>query len=163
MEPTSSSVGLTIIAILYLSIGGMSVAGSIYLSRLIFSARAEQIFFGLFLVAIAGFYLAFTAHFGEDEAWRLEAIAVAVFSIFGVLGTRISFFLISGYVLHGTWDMIHEYNMFIGNDQLGSLKITSVPLAYGYFCLAYDFIIAIYFYSRREDWSGAWAEIKASK
>jgi len=62
MESTSSALGLIVIVVLYIAIGVMSAAGSIYLSKLILSAKQEQIFFGLFLIPIAGFYLAFAAH-----------------------------------------------------------------------------------------------------
>jgi hypothetical protein len=42
MEPTSSALGLVVIIALYIAIGGMSAAGSVYLSKLIFSAKQEQ-------------------------------------------------------------------------------------------------------------------------
>ena len=87
MEPTSSALGLIVILALYIAIGAMSAAGSVYLSKLILSAKQEQIFFGLFLIPIAGFYLAFAAHFGNKDAWPLEATAVAVFSALGLVGT----------------------------------------------------------------------------
>ena len=73
MEATSSALGLIVIVVLYIAIGGMSAAGSVYLSKLIFTAKQEQIFFGLFLIPIAGFYLAFAAHFGSKDAWALES------------------------------------------------------------------------------------------
>ena len=79
MEPTSSALGLIVIVVLYIAIGAMSAAGSVYLSKLVFNAKQEQIFFGLFLIPIAGFYLAFAAHFGNKDAWPVEASAVAVF------------------------------------------------------------------------------------
>src|SRR5206468_11965709 len=104
MEPTSSAIGLIVIVVLYISIGVMSAAGSVYISKSIFSAKVEQIFFGLFLIPIAGFYLAFVAHFGDKDAWQLEAMAVAVFAVFGLVGVRVPFALIVGYVLHGLWD-----------------------------------------------------------
>ena len=103
MEPTSSAIGLIVIVALYISIGAMSAAGSVYISKSIFSAKVEQIFFGLFLIPIAGFYLAFTAHFGDKDAWQLEAMAVAVFAVFGLVGVRVPFALIVGYLLHGLW------------------------------------------------------------
>ena len=49
MEPTSSAIGLIVIVVLYVTIGVMSAAGSVYISRSIFSAKAEQIFFALLL------------------------------------------------------------------------------------------------------------------
>jgi hypothetical protein len=58
MEPTSSAIGLTVIVVLYITIGVMSAAGSVYIAKSIFSTKVEQIFFGLFLIPIAGFYLA---------------------------------------------------------------------------------------------------------
>ena len=78
MQSTSSAIGLIVIVALYVTIGVMSAAGSVYIAKSIFNPKAEQIFFGLFLIPIAGFYLAFTAHFGDKDAWRLEAPAVGV-------------------------------------------------------------------------------------
>ena len=110
----------------------MSAAGSVYLSKLIFTAKQEQIFFGLFLIPIAGFYLAFAAHFGNKDAWPLEASAVAVFSVLGLVGIRVAFALIAGYLLHGVWDGIHEFNALAGSSLLSPRQTTSVPLAYGF-------------------------------
>jgi predicted ABC-type sugar transport system permease subunit len=81
-------MALSVILILYFSIGLLSAAGSIFMSQKLFSAKPEQIFFALFFIAIAAFYLAFTAYFGDQGAWRLEAGAVIVFALFGILGVR---------------------------------------------------------------------------
>ena len=156
MEFTSTAIGFTVIVALYITIGFLSAAGSVYLSKSIFSAKGEQIFFGLFLVPIAGFYLAFTAHFGDQEAWPLEATAVAVCAVFGLVGVRVPFVLIVGYLLHGLWDAVHEFNAHAGGSLLGPRQTTSVPLAYGFFCATYDFLMAAYFYSRRNHWHAAW-------
>jgi hypothetical protein len=110
MELNPSAIGLLVIVIFYISIGVMSAAGSVYIARSIFSPKQEQIFFALFLIPIAGFYLAFTAYFGDKDAWRLEATAVAIFTAFGLVGTRVTSVLIVGYLLHGVWDAIHEFN-----------------------------------------------------
>jgi hypothetical protein len=155
MEPTSSAIGLIVIVALYISIGFMSAAGSVYISKSIFSAKVEQIFFGLFLIPIAGFYLAFTAHFGDKDAWQLEATAVVVSAVFGLVGIRAPFALILGYLLHGVWDALHEFNAHTGGS-LGAWHTTSVPLAYGFFCATYDFLMAAYFYTRRNHWHAAW-------
>lgn len=162
MEPTSSAIGLIVIVALYISIGVMSAAGSVYISKSIFSAKVEQIFFGLFLIPIAGFYLAFTAHFGDKDAWQLEATAVAVFTIFGLVGVRVPFALIVGYLLHGLWDAVHEFNAHAGGSLLGGPRqTTSMPLAYGFFCATYDFLMATYFYTRRNHWHAAWSATAA--
>src|SRR5215471_17823316 len=162
MESTSSALGLIVIVVLYIAIGVMSAAGSIYLSKLILSAKQEQIFFGLFLIPIAGFYLAFAAHFGNKGAWPLEATAVAVFSFLGVVGIRVPFVLIVGYLLHGVWDGIHEFNALAGGFLLSPQQTASVPLAYGFFCATYDVLMAAYFYSRRDDWEAAWSALAAA-
>jgi hypothetical protein len=151
-----------VIVALYICIGFMSAAGTVYISKSIFSAKAEQIFFGLFLIPIAGFYLAFTAHFGDKGVWQLEATAVAVFAVFGLVGIRVPSALIIGYLLHGLWDGVHEFNAHAGS-LLDSGRTTSVPLAYGFFCAAYDFLMAAYFYTRRNDWLAAWSGTAAGK
>ena len=159
MGPTSSAIGLMVIVVLYISIGVMAAAGSVYISKSLFSAKAEQIFFGLFLIPIAGFYLAFTAHFGAKDAWQSEATAVVVFAVFGLVGVRVPVALIAGYLLHGLWDAVHEFNAHAGGSLLGPGKTTSVPLAYGVFCVTYDVLMAAYFYTRRNHWRAAWSAV----
>ena len=149
-------MALAIIVVLYVSVGLLAAAGSIFISQKLFSARGEQIFFALFFIAIAGFYLAFTAYFQNPEAWRLEVAAVIVFSVFGFLGLRFPVALIIGYSLHGIWDIVHEIHAFSGADLFGAEKITEIPLAYGVFCAAFDWCVAGYFYARRRDWNAAW-------
>jgi Family of unknown function (DUF6010) len=148
-------MALSVIVALYISIGLMSAAGSVALSKKVFSAKAEQIFFGLFLVPIAGFYLAFTAYFANEAAWRLEAGAVAVFAVFGVVGSRVPVVLMLGYLLHGPWDLVHELHAHAGVD-FDTGAVTAIPLAYGVFCATYDWCMAAYFYSRRPQWRAAW-------
>jgi len=149
-------MAFAIIIVLYLSVGLLAAAGSIFISQKLFSAKAEQIFFAVFFVAIAGFYLAFTAYFENQEAWRLEIGAVIVFSVFGILGLRSPVALIIGYSLHGVWDVLHEVYAFGGGSPFGAQKMTELPLAYGAFCAAFDWCVAAYFYTRRRDWNAAW-------
>lgn len=149
-------MALSVIIVLYLSVGFLAAAGSICISQKIFSAKAEQIFFALFLVAIAVFYLAFTAYYQDQEAWRLETGAVILFALFGIVGIRLPVVLIIGYCLHGIWDVLHEIDAHGGSSLLGDQKITEIPLAYGVFCAAYDWCVAGYFYTRRREWNTAW-------
>ncbi|HEY2626707.1 MAG TPA: DUF6010 family protein [Candidatus Udaeobacter sp.] len=150
-------MAFSIIIVLYLSIGSLAAAGSACISQKLLSAKAEQIFFGLFLIAIAAFYLAFTAYFGDQRAWRLETGGVIVFAVFGVLGVRMPVALIIGYLLHGIWDLLHEIHAHGGGDVFGGQQVTDFPLAYGVFCAAYDCCIAAYFYTRRVQWRAAWS------
>ena len=144
-------MALSAIMTLYVTIGVMAAAGSVAITNKVFSARAEQVFFGIFLVPVAAFYLAFTAYFSDGGAWRLEASAVIVFAVLGLLGSRVTAVLMLGYVLHGFWDLFHELHAHAGIGFGG----TEIPLAYGAFCATYDWCVAAYFYARRRPWSVA--------
>ena len=149
-------MALSVIITLYAGIGFLAAAGSIFISQKLFSASGQQIFFALFFIAIAGFYLAFTAYFGDPEAWRLETGAVIVFAVFGVVGIRSPVALIIGYGLHGIWDVVHEIHAYWGASPFGAHELTELPLAYGAFCAAFDLCVAAYFYTRRSEWNAAW-------
>ena len=147
---------LSVIITLYASIGLLAAAGSIFISQKLFSAKAQQIFFALFFISIAGFYLAFTAYFGDQEAWRLETGAVIVFAVFGIVGLRLPVALIIGYSLHGIWDLVHEIPAHGGVSPFGPHEMTELPLGYGAFCAAFDWCVSAYFYARRREWNAAW-------
>jgi hypothetical protein len=149
-------LGFVVIMILYVVIGLMSVAGVIAMTRKIFGPRAEQVFYGVFLIMIAAFYLAFAAYFGIATAWRLETIAVLAFAAIGILGARLPFALIVGYPVHGLWDLLHELEAHGAYSAFEPGQLTTIPLAYGIFCAAFDFGIAAYFYKRRAEWGAAW-------
>jgi hypothetical protein len=150
MGDASRMIGFIVIATLYMTVGFLAAAGSIYISRKVFKPKAEQTFYGLFLIAIAGFYLAFTAYFGAEAAWRLEWAGVLAFAAMGVAGTRLPIALIVGYPLHGAWDLLHELHTHGTPLVFGPDQLTAIPLAYGIFCLAYDLSIAAYFYTDRK-------------
>jgi len=150
-------MALSVIILFYAGIGLLAAAGSIFISQKVFFAKGQQIFFALFFVAIAGFYLAFTAYFGDQEAWRLEMRAVILFAVFGILGLRLPFALIVGYSLHGVWDVVHEIHAHSGVSPLGAQEMTELPLGYGAFCAAFDWCIATYVYAKRREWSAAWS------
>jgi uncharacterized protein DUF6010 len=149
-------MALAVIIILYAGIGLLAAAGSIFISQKLFSARGQPIFFALFFVAIAGFYLAFTAYFGDQRAWRLETAGVILFSVFGILGLRFPVALIVGYFLHGVWDIVHEIHAHGGMRLVGAQEFTELPLAYAAFCAAFDWCIAAYVYIRHREWTAAW-------
>jgi hypothetical protein len=149
-------MALSVIIILYVAVGFLAAAGSIFIAQKLFSVKAEQIFFGLFLIAIAGFYLAFTAYFGNQGAWRLEIGAVIVFAVFGLVGLRVPAVLMIGYALHGPWDLLHEIHAHGGGSLFGAQQMTEIPLAYGAFCATYDWCMAAYFYIRRSQYASVW-------
>ena len=168
-------LGFAVIAVLYVVIGVMAARGTICIFRKIFSPKAEQILYAMFLIMIAALYLAFAAYFGASTAWRVETIAVGVFVAIGLVGMRVPLALIVGFPLHGLWDFLHELQahgliLAAAKDaaagQAGAPvpthaifdagQLTAIPLAYGFFCAAFDFYMAGYFYGRRTEWIGAW-------
>jgi len=148
-----SMLGFVVIVILYAVIGLLAAAGAISIGRKIFAPKAEQIFYAIFLIMIAAFYLAFTAYFGVATAWRLETAAVVAFVAISLLGVRLPFALIAGYSLHGLWDVLHELQAHGAYAAFEPGRLTAIPLAYGVFCLAFDFSVAAYFYTRRAAWN----------
>jgi len=151
-----SMLGFVVIVVLYAVIGLMAAAGAISIARKILSPKTEQIFYAMFLIMIASFYLAFTAYFGIATAWRMETAVVVAFVAIGLLGARLPFALIIGYSLHGLWDMLHELQAHGAYSAFEPGQLTAVPLAYGFFCIAFDFYVAVYSYTRRAEWSAAW-------
>ena len=156
MERGYTMLGFIVIVILYAVIGLMAAAGAIFITRKMLPPKAEQIFYAMFLIMIAAFYLAFTAYFGIAAAWRLETAVVVAFVAIGLLGARLPFALIVGYSLHGLWDLLHELQAHGAYSAFEPGQLTAIPLAYGVFCAAFDFCMAAYCYARRAEWIAAW-------
>ena len=151
----SSTIGFAVIIMLYAVIGLLAATGSVVFSQKVFRGRSEQVFYGIFLAAIAGFYLAFVAYFGKSSSWRTESLAVVSFCLLAILGTRYAALLILGYLLHGIWDFLHELSAHSGGSVFSPGDLTPIPLAYGVFCLAFDVAIAAYFVRRKRAWENA--------
>jgi hypothetical protein len=147
--------GFVVIAILYVGIGIMAAMGTISIFRKILTPKSEQILYGVSLIIVAALYLAFVAYFGAATAWQLETSAVIAFAAIGLLGVRFPFALIFGYCAHGLWDVLHEIHAHGGRPVFESGQLTAIPLAYGFFCAAFDFYMAAYFYQRRVEWNTA--------
>jgi len=152
-------LGFVVIVILYAVIGLMAAAGAILIARKVLTPKAEQIFYGVFFIMIAAFYLAFAAYFGAATAWRLETAVVVAFVAIGLFGVRLPFALIVGYSLHGLWDLLHELQAHGAHSAFGPGQLTAIPLAYGVFCASFDFCMAAYFYTRRADWVVNWKAV----
>ena len=149
-------LGFVVILILYAVIGLIAAAGAIMIARKMLPLKKEQIFYAMFLIMIAAFYLAFAAYFGMATAWRLETAVVVAFVAIGLLGARLPFALIVGYSLHGLWDLLHELQAHGAYSAFEPGQLTAIPLAYGIFCAAFDFCMAVYFFARRAKWIAAW-------
>jgi hypothetical protein len=151
--------GFVVIVILYAVIGFLAAAGAIFIARKFLAPKAAQIFFAMFLIMIAAFYLAFAAYFEAATAWRMETAVVLAFAAIGLAGVRLPFALIIGYPLHGLWDALHELQAHGGYFAFEPGELTAIPLAYGVFCAVFDFSIAAYFYTRRVEWGAAWKAV----
>ena len=149
-------LGFVVILILYAVVGLMAALGTIYISRKMFPPKSEQIFYAMFLILIALFYLAFMAYFGAGTAWRVECTAIVAFIVLALLGMRLPSLLAMGYVLHGAWDLLHELQAHGAMSAFEPGQLTAIPLAYGVFCAAFDFLVAGYCYKRRDEWVAAW-------
>jgi hypothetical protein len=149
-------LGFAVIVILYVVIGIMAARGTTCIFRKIFKPKAEQIFYAMFLIMIAAFYLAFAAYFEATTAWRVEGAVVLAFVAIALVGVRLPFALIVGYALHGSWDLLHELQAHGACSAFEPGQLTAIPLAYGAFCAAFDFYMALYFYGRRAEWGAAW-------
>ena len=63
-------LGFAVIIVLYVVVGVMAALGTIWINRKFLTGKQEQIFYGIFMIGMAAFYLAFTAYFDADTAWR---------------------------------------------------------------------------------------------
>ena len=149
-------MALAIIMFWYAGIGALSAAGATYLSRRFLPEKHEATLYGLFLIAIAAFYLACTAYFGAAAAWRFEALAALAFAVMGCIGTRVPGVLMAGYALHGGWDLLHELQAHLQADVFGGAEATKIPLAYCAFCATFDWLVVVYFVYRRRRWVATW-------
>ncbi len=101
MPLADSFFGWFVILMLYVIIGIMAGAGSVFISQKIFKGANERRFYAFFLFVIAGFYAAFVAHFGDNDAWRTELTAIALFSLLSFLGAFC--FVRAGNGIPDTW------------------------------------------------------------
>ena len=136
--------------LLAIFIGIILAFGSIILTKKYLSPTNEKRYYSLTLIPIAMIYIGFSYYYGATDTLRVELIGVMIFSVFALLGQFVSLlFLIIGYLLHGSWDILHE----LFKDGIWHFSPwTGVPIGYALFCLVYDFIIAVYIYKRWKIW-----------
>jgi hypothetical protein len=83
-----SMLGLVVIVVLYAVIGLLAATGTISIVPKILTSKGEQIFYAMFLMMIAAFYLAFAACFGVATSWGVETAVVAAFVMISLLSLR---------------------------------------------------------------------------
>jgi hypothetical protein len=146
---SSQFIGGLVVAMLYAVIGLLGAIGSILLFQRMFLGRWEQIFWASFLVVIAAFYLSFAAYFGASpNAWQTELIGVGVFLLCALCGLFSRSAIAIGYILHGLWDLSH----CLSGSSFAGVSITNIPLGYGIFCSAFDFMVAAYLMTSNSAW-----------
>ena len=142
-------VGGLVIAMVYATVGMVAAAGSILIAREVFQGRWEQYFWASFLIFIAAIYLSFAAYYGmSSDAWLTEFIGVGLFTACAIGGFFSRPTLAAGYVLHGLWDLMHS----LSGTSLAGLSLTTIPLGYEVFCLAFDFTVAGYLIRSHAEW-----------
>lgn len=93
----------------------------------------KQTMYGLILSGIGFLYVGFT--WSDLQALVVNCLQAIFFLFFAYFGIKKSVnFLISGYFLHGTWDLV--YDLF----PKGNL----IPPHYDLFCFSIDFTIGFY-------------------
>ena len=93
----------------------------------------KNIIYGLILMGIGFLYIGYT--WTNIPTAIISGIQALFFMSLAYLGIKKSYwFLVVGFFLHGVWDLL--YPLF-ANPAL-------LPPDYDYFCLTYDFIVAIY-------------------
>jgi hypothetical protein len=65
---------------------------------------------------------------------------VVAFVAIALPGALLPFALIVGYSLHGLWDLLHELQAHGAYSAFEPGQLTPIPLAYGVFCAAFDFL-----------------------
>jgi hypothetical protein len=146
---SSQFIGGLGVAVLYAVVGLLGAIGSILVFQRIFHGRWEQIFWASFLFVIAAFYLSFAAYFGASpHAWQTELIGVGVFLVWALCGLFSRSAIAIGYILHGLWDLSH----CLSGSSVAGVSITDIPLGYGIFCSAFDFVVAAYLMRSNTAW-----------
>jgi hypothetical protein len=136
----------------YFLFGAAIAFGIAHVSRNYMPAKAEHIFFAIFLGVMASFYLPFVAFFGDLKTIGIELAAGALLAALGIIGFKEPGVMAAGYALHCVWDVAHEWNMHLGGH---AWELTSVPLVYSSLCIAFDVYIAVYCLYRRKEWLAA--------
>jgi hypothetical protein len=163
MDQGYRMLGFVVIVILYAVIGLMAAAGTIFIARKILAPKAEQIFYAMLLIMIAAFYLTFAAYFGVASAWRMETAVVVAFVATALPGASLPFARYWGIpcTVCGICCMNFRRMEPTPRSSRASSPRSHSPTEF--FCAAFDFCLAAYFYPRRAEWVAAWKAGRRSR
>lgn len=125
---------------LLIAIGIAAALGTLASGRRL-SGHAEQRLYVTILFVMQALYLAFVFVAPSGRGFLVESTVLLVFWALAAGGSRLSWILPVGYVLHGLWDLFH-----------GARVTAYVPSGYPELCLAYDWIVALYLATRLRAW-----------
>ena len=139
-------MALFFLMVWFLGIGVFTALGVIATGQRWLTPSAERMALALLLIPVAGAYLAFASYFHAPDAMRLVVGQLVVIGVLGAAGTRVPLLAAAGWALHGGWDLWHE----VLSHSAGGVPpwMTPIPLAYGLFCAAVDWVIAAYLLRR---------------
>ena len=128
----------------------IAIPGTIFLTRKYLRPRHEMLFFAISLIPIALIYIGFAYYYGKLEAVDAEIVGVIIFTVLALLAIQLNPVILAyAYLAHAAWDVLHE--VYVSNIG-GVIPWSQVPMGYAAFCFAYDVIIAVYVWKRREIW-----------
>lgn len=94
------------------------------------------------LVAMQALYLGFVVVRPSGRGFVIEAVFLVVCWGLAAGSRRIALLLPLGYLMHGLWDLRH-----------GALVTPYVPSGYPELCVAYDWLLVVYFLTRLRAWT----------
>lgn len=106
------------------------------------SPLSEQRLYVTILVVMQALYLGFVFVQPSGRGVFAEAAVLLAFWGLAATGRRVAWVLPVGYLLHGLWDLRH-----------GALITAYVPSGYPEVCVAYDWAVALYLFTRLRVWS----------
>ncbi len=105
-------------------------------------ARSERRVYAAILVAMQALYLGFVAVKPSVHGFLVETVFLLVCWGLAAGGRRMAVLLPVGYLLHGLWDLRHAM-----------LLTEYVASGYPEICVAYDWLLALYFMTQLKAWS----------
>ena len=106
------------------------------------SARSERHLYAAILIAMQALYLGFVIIQPSARGFAVEAGFLLVCLGLAAGGRRVILLLPVGYLFHGLWDLRHA-----------TLLTEYVPSGYPEICVAYDWLLMLYFVTRLKAWT----------
>lgn len=114
---------------------GAVLALSVGLSATFIGLDRDRSFYPTVMAVIASYYALFAVMCGSIQALVIELIVIVAFLGASIAGFKRSLWLVvAALAAHGVFDLLHGY----------MIENPGVPLWWPRFCLAFDFVVAVY-------------------